>query len=135
MNRLRMDPLIRNEIDGVVERLELMGYDDREIAEYMGFSLKKLFKRVGKGFQKVGNLVTGGSGGGDGYTVTTPKGTVAIGPQGLNITQSPQSLPVSSVKSATSLKIEEGLKNPKTMMMVAGALVVGAVAFGGKRRK
>lgn len=131
--RLQEDPLVRAELEGLANELEMMGYNPDEIAELMGFSFKKLFKRIKGGFKKVGNLVTGGGGGGGSYTVTTPKGSVALGPQGLNISQAQQTAPIAT-RSAMSMKVEEGLKNPQTMMMVAGALVVGAVMFSGKRR-
>jgi len=81
-----VDELEGDAIDNVIDEYGLMGYDDLPV-EYMGGIFKKLFTRIRDRIRarKAARIAAGQPAS---YGLSTPAGSVQLGPEGLNITPS-----------------------------------------------
>lgn len=79
-----LEELDGDSIDNLIDEYGLMGYDDLPV-EYMGGIFKKLFRRI-RDRIRARKAARKQAGQPANYGLTTPAGTVQVGPQGLNIT-------------------------------------------------
>jgi len=81
-----VDELEGDAIDNVIDEYNLMGYDDLPV-EYMGGIFKKLFTRI-RDRIRARKAARKAAGQPASYGLSTPAGSVQLGPEGLNITPS-----------------------------------------------
>ncbi len=101
------DPVLRREINGMVDEASLMGYDIDD-PELMGAWLKNLVKKIKTRIQErkaSGKPLPT-------ISVDTGKGTTVVGPEGISYTSVPVASSAAPVAVTTQEKIQEALKKP-----------------------
>lgn len=126
MIRFMRDPFIRNEIAGMMEDAELMGFDldDPEMMGGLIDGIKKIASAIRK--RREARKKSGETTSAPAFSVQTPQGTAALGPQGFSWTGSlPQSLPIATtgyqiapVQQSESI-IDKVKKNPALLGLAA----------------
>lgn len=132
MNRFMKDPFIRNEIAGMIEDAELMGYDldDPEMMGGLIDGIKKIASAIRK--RREARKSKGETA--PSVSVQTSQGTAAFGPGGLTwtgaIPQLPQSVPIGNTgMQLTAMQQQESIldkikKNPALLAGIAAVPVL-----------
>lgn len=122
---------LEGDMDLMVDDMDLMGYCEPEL---MGGLIKKLIKKIKKRIKA--KKIKGKSSGN--YSISTPSGTVSIGPQGVNVLRpagmvtpgmqqiSPSMVPATTIQRGGLLDTFK--ENPAMLAIPAAALLFIAMS-------
>lgn len=114
------DPLVSRELEGMVDEMDILGYDinDPEMGANIFQNLKKKITGIAKK-KKVQSA-----------KIQTSAGTLDVGPQGISITNPTTGIP--EIQSAAKTSPVEILKNP---LVIGGAAAVVLLLMVSKKRR